>query len=122
MAGRDRRFMGWWDTRPLRHICWMFHVRPVNSVKGLWYSLLICHRFLDKLGIAAAMNISVVMKQALVGGYYGLLDTNLYPLPVCVGGDVGIFVASNAYLHSAINSPIGCHCYTSSWWVLEFSL
>lgn len=58
---------------------------------GLWYSLLIHHRFLDKLGIAAAMNISVVMKQALVGGYCGLLDINLFPLPVRLWG-VGGFL------------------------------
>lgn len=41
------------------------------------------------------MNISVVMKQALVGGYYGLLDTNLYPLPVCLWGEGDTFVISN---------------------------
>lgn len=41
-----------------------------------------CCRWLDKLGLAALYNYSAVCRQTYVGGNYGLLDGDLYPLPV----------------------------------------
>lgn len=39
--------------------------------------------WLDKLGMSAAYNISVVVRQSLIGGSYGLIDENqLTPTPV----------------------------------------
>lgn len=37
--------------------------------------------WLDKLGLAARLNISVVIRQTLVGGEYALLDKDLNPTP-----------------------------------------
>lgn len=37
--------------------------------------------WLDKLGIAAQMNISIVMRQSLKGGHYSLLDSHYNPNP-----------------------------------------
>ena len=39
-------------------------------------------RWLDKLGIAALTNHTRVCRQTFVGGAYGLLDSDQYPLPV----------------------------------------
>jgi len=39
-------------------------------------------RWMDKLGISAAMGIRVVMRQTFYGGYYSLLDIDMNPNPV----------------------------------------
>ena len=41
-----------------------------------------CHRWLDKLGIAAVVGHERVCRQDFVGGNYGLLDADQNPLPV----------------------------------------
>lgn len=41
------------------------------------------HRSMDKLGCSAAQNISVVIRQTIFNGHYGLLDfRNFDPYPV----------------------------------------
>ena len=39
-------------------------------------------RWLDKLGLAAIINHTRVLRQDFVGGNYALLDSNTTPLPV----------------------------------------
>ena len=42
------------------------------------------NRWLDKLGIAAAVGHKRVFRQDFVGGSYSLLDANQNPLPVII--------------------------------------
>ena len=46
--------------------------------------ILLIHRWMDSLGVAAKEGIGVFMRQTFYGGYYGLIDSNLMPNPVSV--------------------------------------
>ena len=45
-------------------------------------SLVFNFSWMDKLGVSAAMDVKVVMRQTLYGGNYALLDANMDPNPV----------------------------------------
>ena len=54
-------------------------IPPFSKVE----SNVLCYRWLDKLGLAAIINHTRVMRQTFIGGSYGLLDIDGTPLPVC---------------------------------------
>ena len=51
------------------------------------------YRWLDKLGLAAVINHTRVLRQTFIGGNYGLLDIDRTPLPVRIR-------ARNIYIHT----------------------
>ena len=55
-------------------------IPPISKVE----SKALCYRWLDKLGLAAIINHTRVMRQTFIGGSYGLLDIDGTPLPVCI--------------------------------------
>ena len=64
---------------------------PENKLvlESLMKRIYLLHRWLDKLGIAALTNHTRVCRQTFVGGAYGLLDSDQYPLPVSDEGGEG---------------------------------
>ena len=46
------------------------------------YVCLFLIRWLDKLGLAAVINHTLVLRQTFIGGSYSLLDSSSKPLPV----------------------------------------
>ena len=48
----------------------------------MYWSFKFVIRWLDKLGLAAVVNHTVVLRQDFVGGNYALLDSSANPLPV----------------------------------------
>ena len=52
------------------------------SMESLTIFLFYVKRWLDKLGIAAALNHTRVLRQSFVGVHYSLLDSDQKPLPV----------------------------------------
>ena len=46
--------------------------------------MLLCFRWLDKLGVSSKFGVDVVVRQAFYGGHYSLLDSvTRDPNPVC---------------------------------------
>lgn len=53
-----------------------------NGAPGLSDRYVASFLWLDKLGMAALMNMKVVIRQSLFHGHYALIDSDLTPLPV----------------------------------------
>ena len=84
MAGRDIKFLWWWCSKYIRHICSRIYVIP-DSVQLIICIIIIYSptlRWLDKLGVAAVIGHKRVFRQDFVGGNYALLDADQNPLPV----------------------------------------
>ncbi|GBP97543.1 Heparanase [Eumeta japonica] len=52
-----------------------------GGASGLSDSYAATPLWLDKLGLAAKYNITIVIRQSFIGGHYSLIDKNLNPLP-----------------------------------------
>ena len=55
-------------------------------------------RWLDKLGVAAAYGVDLVMRQAFFNGHYGLISGKLNPRPVsyfCIKYSLQIWLLNN---------------------------
>ena len=63
-------------------------------------------RWLDKLGLAAVVNHTVVLRQDFIGGNYALLDSSANPVPVslivCVCVCVCVYVCVCACVHACM--------------------
>ena len=56
--------------------------------------------WLDKLGLAARMGVSIVVRQSLTGGYYALLDKKMNPLPVSSISKNSVFSETISVIYS----------------------
>lgn len=60
----------------------LLHNKRPYIVFYYWFFVLICHRWLDKLGMAAQNGVELVVRQTFYSSNYALVDYDMTPNPV----------------------------------------
>ena len=85
----------------------MYEDKNTNSNYVLVKAFINFIRWLDKLGLAAIVNHTLVLRQDYVGGSYALLDSSANPLPVSMG--VCVCVCARARMRACVHARVCVH-------------